>query len=86
MAATSRRTAGSAASSRLGRLGFFAMRSVWRGPKSEPDVRQEITVPPAPINGLLRALLLLESVWLRWFDAPAGSSALCLARVMSGAP
>jgi SAM-dependent methyltransferase len=52
----------------------------WRGLKSEPDARQEIAVPPAPINGLLSALLLLESVWLRWFDAPAGSSLLCLAR------
>jgi SAM-dependent methyltransferase len=51
-----------------------------RGLKRESDAQQEISVPPGPLNGLLTALLLAESLYLRWFDAPAGSSLLCLAR------
>jgi SAM-dependent methyltransferase len=50
-----------------------------RGLKSEGDAQQEISVPPAPVNALLSGVLLLESAWLRWFDAPFGSSLLCLA-------
>jgi hypothetical protein len=37
-------------------------------------------VPAAPVNAVLTGLVLAESVWIRWFDAPAGSSLLCLAR------
>ena len=53
-----------------------------RGLSSEQDTeaQQEISVPPAPINAALSALLVLESAWLRLFDAPFGSSLLCLAR------
>lgn len=51
-----------------------------RGLKGEQDAQQEIAVPPAPINTLLTGVLWLESVWLRSFDAPFGSSLLCLAR------
>jgi SAM-dependent methyltransferase len=51
-----------------------------RGLRGEADAQQEIAVPPAPVNALLSGVLLAESVWLRWFDAPAGSSLLCLAR------
>lgn len=51
-----------------------------RGLKREHDAQREITVPPAPINGLLSAVLLVESAWLRRFDEPFGSSILCLAR------
>ena len=40
----------------------------------------EISVPPAPINNALSALLALESVALKWVDMPAGSSVLCLAQ------
>ena len=47
---------------------------------SEADAEQEISVPPAPINALLSGVLLLESVWLRRFDSPVGSSLLCLAK------
>ena len=47
---------------------------------SEADAQQEISVPPAPINALLSGVLFLESVWLRHFDSPLGSSLLCLAR------
>ena len=49
----------------------------WRGLKPEP---REISVPAAPINALLTALLLLESRWIRHFDGPFGSSLICLAR------
>lgn len=52
----------------------------WRGLSAEADATQEIAVPPAPVNGILSALLFAESVWLRAFDAPFGSSLLCLAR------
>jgi hypothetical protein len=36
------------------------------------------------VNGALSALLALESVWLRLFDNPFGSSLLCLARKPDG--
>jgi SAM-dependent methyltransferase len=49
----------------------------WRG--LQPEAR-EITVPAAPINALLTALLRLESRWIRHFDGPFGSSLICLAR------
>ena len=51
-----------------------------RGLRSESDAQQEISVPPEPLNAMMTGALLLESVWLRWFDAPFGSSLLCLAR------
>lgn len=51
-----------------------------RGLRREPEARREITVPREPINLLLSGLLGIESLYLRWFDAPAGSSLLCLAR------
>lgn len=52
----------------------------WRGLASEADAAAEITVPSAPVNAALTALLHVEAAWLRWFDAPFGSSLLCLAR------
>lgn len=52
----------------------------WRGLAAEHDAQQEIAVPPAPINALLSALLFLESLLLRQFDSPIGSSLLCLAK------
>jgi SAM-dependent methyltransferase len=51
-----------------------------RGLRDEKAAQQEITVPVEPINAVLSALLLAESLWLRVFNAPAGSSLLCLAR------
>ena len=47
---------------------------------SEAQAQQEISVPAAPINAIVSAALYLESVWLRMFDSPFGSSLLCLAR------
>jgi SAM-dependent methyltransferase len=52
----------------------------WRGLRAEHDAHGEITVPVAPINAVLTRLLLMESAWIRRFNAPFGSSLLCLAR------
>jgi SAM-dependent methyltransferase len=51
-----------------------------RGLRSESDADAEITVPPAPINAAMTAVMHAEALWLRWFDAPFGSSLLCLAK------
>jgi ubiquinone/menaquinone biosynthesis C-methylase UbiE len=51
-----------------------------RGLAVEADAQREITVPIGPVNAVLSAALYVESVWLRWFSSPAGSSLLCLAR------
>jgi SAM-dependent methyltransferase len=51
-----------------------------RGLRREEDAQQEISMPPAPLNALLSGVLWVESLWIRAFDAPFGSSLLCLAR------
>ena len=51
-----------------------------RGFSAEADATAEISIPPAPVNAALSALLFLESVWLRAGGNPFGSSLLCLAR------
>src|SRR5436190_18200205 len=51
-----------------------------RGLREEADAKHEIAVPPAPVNAMLSLLMRMESVWLRLFDAPFGSSLLCIAR------
>jgi len=53
-----------------------------RGLPAERDAAAEsdITLPAWPINTALTLALRLEGVWLRRFDAPFGSSLLCLAR------
>ena len=48
--------------------------------RQRPILRVTLTVPPAPVNALLSAVLALESWWLRRLDNPFGSSLLCLAR------
>jgi SAM-dependent methyltransferase len=40
----------------------------------------EITVPPAPLNAMLTALVSLEALALRAVNLPIGSSLMCLAR------
>ncbi len=40
----------------------------------------EISVPPAPVNGALSALVFLEALALRAINMPLGSSLMCLAR------
>jgi SAM-dependent methyltransferase len=51
-----------------------------RGLRTEQDAVGEISVPPAPVNAIMTAVMRLEALWLRAFDAPFGSSLLCLAR------
>jgi SAM-dependent methyltransferase len=51
-----------------------------RGLRAEGETAAEISVPPAPINAIMTAVMQLEALWLRRFDAPFGSSLLCLAR------
>jgi SAM-dependent methyltransferase len=51
-----------------------------RGLKREGETQQEISVPPEPINTVMTGVVGLESLWLRWFDVPFGSSLLCLAK------
>jgi SAM-dependent methyltransferase len=51
-----------------------------RGLRRESDDGAEITVPPEPFNAIMTAVVRLEAWWLRRFDAPFGSSLLCLAR------
>jgi SAM-dependent methyltransferase len=51
-----------------------------RGLRDEQHAQHEISVPPAPLNTLLTGVLWAESLWLRAFDAPFGSSLLCLAQ------
>jgi SAM-dependent methyltransferase len=65
-------------------LPLLAVRS-WqrrRGLKREEDPasQREVTVPPAPLNALMTAVLRVEAAWLRRFDEPFGSSLICLAR------
>jgi len=52
----------------------------WRGLAAEEQAVQEISVPFAPVNLALTAALRLESLWVRKFSNPFGSSLLCLAR------
>ena len=51
-----------------------------RGLSDEQHADDEISVPAAPVNTTLTALLKIESWWLRAVDNPFGSSLLCLAR------
>jgi hypothetical protein len=55
-----------------------------RGLRLESEADSEISVPPAPINAIMTAVLHLEALWLRAFDAPFGSSLLCLAMKPAG--
>jgi SAM-dependent methyltransferase len=51
-----------------------------RGLREEQHAQHEIAIPPAPVNALLTAVLMAESWYLRAFNAPFGSSLLCLAQ------
>lgn len=53
-----------------------------RGLKREHEqaAQHEISVPPAPVNAALTALVRLEAAWLRAFDEPFGSTLICLAK------
>jgi SAM-dependent methyltransferase len=56
-----------------------------RGLRRENEADTDFSVPAAPINALMTAALRFEGLWLRRFDAPFGSSLLCLARKPGGA-
>jgi hypothetical protein len=45
-----------------------------------PAGEEEITVPSAPVNAALSALVSLEALALRAVNMPIGSSLMCLAR------
>jgi SAM-dependent methyltransferase len=51
-----------------------------RGLRDETDAEHEIVVPPEPINASMSVVMWAESLWLRMFNAPFGSSLLCLAQ------
>jgi SAM-dependent methyltransferase len=55
-----------------------------RGLRRESEADAEISVPPAPVNAIMTAVMHLEALWLRAFDAPFGSSLLCLAMKPAG--
>ncbi|MCU1383575.1 MAG: hypothetical protein JWL71_2272 [Acidobacteria bacterium] len=57
-----------------------------RGLRNEGDADTEISVPPRPINAMMSGVMQLEALWLRLFDAPFGSSLLCLARKPGASP
>jgi SAM-dependent methyltransferase len=63
-------------------LPLLAMRTLHRsrGLVDEAAAHGEITIPSAPVNAALSVALFVESMWLRLFDSPFGSSLLCLAR------
>ena len=51
-----------------------------RGLRSESEADAEISVPAAPINAVMTMVMHAEALWLLMFDAPFGSSLLCVAR------
>jgi SAM-dependent methyltransferase len=51
-----------------------------RGLAPEEHAHNDLSVPPAPVNAVLTAVLKAESWWVRAVDNPFGSSLLCLAR------
>jgi ubiquinone/menaquinone biosynthesis C-methylase UbiE len=55
-----------------------------RGLRHESQADTEISVPSEPINAIMTAVMRLEALWLCAFDAPFGSSLLCLARKPAG--
>jgi len=53
----------------------------WSAPAGSVQAGEfEISVPPAPINAALSALVALEALALRVVNMPVGSSLMCLAR------
>jgi len=52
----------------------------WQGGGEAAASATEISVPSAPVNALLTALVTIESWLLRVIDMPIGSTIICLAR------
>jgi SAM-dependent methyltransferase len=57
----------------------------WRGLQAEDHAAHDITVPAAPLNAVLTAILRAESLWVRRHSLAVGTSLLCLARRPDGA-
>ena len=58
-----------------------------RGLRGETEAADsDIRVPPEPINAVMSAVMQVEAAWIRRFDAPFGSSLLCLARKPGSQP
>jgi SAM-dependent methyltransferase len=51
-----------------------------RGLRREEEAGGDMAIPSAPINAALTGALWLESLWLRAFDLPFGSSLLAIVR------
>jgi len=80
---------------RLGAVGFRVTRATYtnfsilplvaavrlrqRAGGAHVETEEEITIPPAPVNAALSALLALEGAALRFVDMPLGSSLLAVA-------
>jgi hypothetical protein len=61
---------------------LYSVRAIqrWQGGGEAAPSDTEISVPAAPVNAVLSALVIAESWLLRLFDMPIGSSIICLAR------
>lgn len=61
---------------------ILAVRTAQRlaGVTADENAEMDITVPSAPVNATLKAVLSVEARLLRSIDMPFGSSLLCLAR------
>jgi SAM-dependent methyltransferase len=51
-----------------------------RGLRREEEAGGDMAIPPGPVNAALTGALWLESLWLRAFDLPFGSSLLAVVR------
>jgi ubiquinone/menaquinone biosynthesis C-methylase UbiE len=60
-----------------------AVRFVQRWSGGHEESEREISIPPAPLNAALTALLAVEAAALRFVDLPFGSSLLALAQKRS---
>jgi ubiquinone/menaquinone biosynthesis C-methylase UbiE len=59
-------------------FGVRAAQRLWRGHSAESE--WEITIPPAPVNAALSALIAGEAALARYMALPFGSSLVALAR------
>lgn len=56
------------------------MRLLKKATTSEQNKQTDLVELPAPMNGLLKALLRVENGILGWFDLPFGVSVMCVCR------
>jgi SAM-dependent methyltransferase len=53
---------------------IFVVRKLRGAKENQGSVRSDITLPPAPVNALLTAIMRLEAFLLKYVDLPIGSS------------